>query len=59
MPEKLTIEPGIVPFVKNLDGSYLKSEIAIEKDFEGCSGSRVCYSLAHSNIKAVPAGSNL
>lgn len=59
MPEKLTIEKDAVPFIKNLDGRLLEAKIEIEKNFEGCTEKVVCYSITHSNVKAVPAGASL
>lgn len=59
MPAKMTRAPTVMPFVKNLDGSLLNATISIEENFEGCSGTIVCYSITHSNLHPVPARSTL
>jgi len=58
MPLEMTADTTNAPSVQNLDGSILNAQIAVETAFGNCgSGAVVCYSITHSNTKAVPAGS--
>lgn len=59
MPEKLTIQPGSTPEIKNLDGKVYGAKISQVTDFLGCVAPIVCYSIEHTNVREIPAGSIL
>lgn len=59
MPEKLSIGNGVTPFLKNLDGKLFRAKITTITDFEGCTGSIVCYGITHENVQDVPGKSIL
>lgn len=57
MPNRMTMDAATVPNIKNLDGNFILPVITKETVYPGCTGTQVCFSISHSNLKDIPAGS--